>query len=162
MAQSGHHEIERVMVEGGAVPEEVAAVQGLLKRWGFEIDVEAGVPLSGGPPVDYVWIVYVWLAVPIASFFEAFGAEAGRDAYTAAKAWIRDIFDTRRTIGEPGEIALAAPDGSHLRLSTALPSEALDALREIDWSNARGGLIYWEPDRKEWLVWTEPDDHAEA
>jgi hypothetical protein len=144
--------IERVSIEGGASPEEVAKVQKLFADSGFSVDVDAGLPLSGGPPTDLVWGIYVFLGVPVAAFFSTLGAEAGKDAYAATKYWIKQIVAARKSPDGTGQISLAGRDGSHLRLSSELPDEALDALRDIDWSTLGDGFLTWDDDRGRWTV----------
>jgi hypothetical protein len=42
------------------------------------------------------------------------------------------------------------PEGTNVVLSEGLSDEALDALRDLDWSERHGGYLVWDSDRHEW------------
>jgi hypothetical protein len=44
-----------------------------------------------------------------------------------------------------------------MRVSSEIPGRALDALRDIDWSNAVGGHISWDDESGRWTL-AKPDD----
>jgi hypothetical protein len=144
--------INFVLIEGGASDAEVEQVRELFTRRGFRPEVNPGLPLTGGPPTELVWGVYVALAVPISSFFAALGTQAGKDAYEAAKDWVLELLAARRSEQGPGHITLVHNNATAMRISSEIPPEALDALREIDWSTTPGGFIEWVGDRGEWVV----------
>lgn len=96
--------INFVMIEGGASDAEVEQVRELFLRRGLRAEVNAGLPLAGGPPTELVWGVYVALAVPITSFFAALGTQAGKDVYDAAKDWVLELIAARRSEEGPGQI----------------------------------------------------------
>jgi hypothetical protein len=140
--------IRNVIVEVTASAEELAAVEGVFARAGFRVKGEAGLPPSGGPPVPVDWMLQVTLAVPIAAFFAAFASEAGKDAYGAVKAWLKDLQATRGTSGrvilwDAEDTTLAFGDGP-------IPDEALDALGSTDWGSLKGRYIAWDGERGEW------------
>jgi hypothetical protein len=99
--------IKFVLIEGGAPEAEVERLRELLARRKLTPDVNAGLPLTGGPPTELVWGVYLALAVPITSFFAALGTQAGKDAYAAAKDWIGEMIAARRSEAGPGHITLS-------------------------------------------------------
>lgn len=129
-----------------APPEEVAAVEATLARFGFGGKAVAGIPLSGGPPLPLDWVLTVTLAVPIGAFFSAFGAEAGKDAYAAFKEWLSDVRAARRATGDRGRITLQYEETS-LLLPADLPDAAVDALREIDWNAETSTYLVWDEAR---------------
>jgi len=94
------------------------------------------------------WVIYVTIAVPIAAFFQSFASEAGKDAYAAVKQWVKDVRETRN--GD-GSMVLRDPEHSNLVLNSGIPDEALEALRDLDWSEKRGDYLVWNDSRGEWL-----------
>ncbi len=79
--------IESVSLDDKAVPEEVEAVREAFRRYGFDPEVEASYLRKSAGLLP--WLVAVVLLSPIRSFFDAFGEDAGHDAYGAVKAWVR-------------------------------------------------------------------------
>ena len=150
----------RLLLEAPATPRELSDAEELFGRHGFEVRAEAGYPLTGGPVTELTWAVYVVLAVPIAAFLNSFAAEAGRDAYAAAKSWIKDVFDSRGREG-PGVLLVLDGEETQLRLHSEWRDEALEALREVDWDHARGGFLTWDQARREWTA-AHPDAETET
>ncbi len=141
--------IDEVIVEDTATPDEVAAVKEVFARAGFDVEVDAA---FGRRSADVLpWIVSVVLVTPIVAFFASFGAEAGKDAYGAVKAWIAELFAARRKSGNgEGAVELKDPDGTTLILSTRYPKDAIDALARISWDQHRGGYLTWDSEAGEW------------
>ena len=147
--------IESVYTEAGAGPGELAAVRDAFRRAGFEVEVEA-VVLRRSARVVLPWIVSVTLTVPIAAWFTAFAVESGKlaaqDTHAAVKAFVKGIFAARQDAGSGrGALDLEDPEGSHVSLTSDVPEEALDALGGIDWDEARGGYLTWDPAERKWL-----------
>ena len=136
-----------VALERGATDDERAAVEEAFRRVGFDVRATDTVEYRSSGPVP--WIVMVTLATPIAAFFHAFAAEAGKDAYAAVKQWVRDLWDARATAGE-GAVRLHDAQRSTLVLSTRIPDEALDALSRVDWEAVSGDYLTWDEARGEW------------
>lgn len=138
-----------VFIEETAPPGDVEAVEAAFAQAGFDVRVVAGYGRKAAGPLD--WVIHITLAVPILAFFASFGAEAGKDAYGSVKDWTRRLWSARRGAGTgEGSVVLADPEGSHLILSSSIPPDALDALREIDWTAKRGGYLIWDTARREW------------
>jgi hypothetical protein len=141
--------IEEVLIEAEAPPGQKQAVDEMFARAGF--DVQSRAALHRRSAGDLPWIVYVTLAVPIASFFAAFGSEAGKDAHAAVKAWAKAMYEARKESGlGQGHISLVDPS-NELVLASEWPDEALDALAEIDWAQVEGGYLVWYEGR-----WIDP------
>lgn len=140
--------IEEVLIEAEAPPGQAQVVDEMFGRAGF--DVQSRPALHRRSAGDLPWIVYVTLAVPIASFFAAFGSEAGKDAYAAVKVWAKATYDARKASGlGRGHISLVDPADTELVLGSDWPDEALDALAKIDWDQAEGGYLVWH--EGEWI-----------
>jgi len=141
--------IEGVIVEFEAPPEEIAAVQDVLASSGFQVAVKPLYPLTGGPPTELTWVLSVVLGVPLTAFFTALGTAAGTDAYGGLKVWVKRVRDARRPTPGPGEVRLHDPHTS-MAIPAEIPDEAIDALREIDWSAVRGGHLIWVEEQRAW------------
>ena len=140
-----------VRVDAAASRRRAKAVRKAFRRAGFEVDVTRDLPLRSAFVGDAGWLVDVSLAAPVAAFFASFGTEAGKDAYSAVKDWVRVVWSARRgwSRGE-GELVLSDPNGTELELSSSIPDEALDALREIDWDQQSGAYLAWDFDHGKW------------
>lgn len=144
-------EIAEVFIEARPdAAEHVAATKAVFARWGFQVQPRPEFPLTGGPPVDLTWAVTVVLVTPIVSFFGALGAEAGKDAYAAAKAWIKDVIEARREANGPGAIHISDSERVSVKIPAPISDEVLDALSEIDWASARDGFLVWDEERAQW------------
>jgi hypothetical protein len=142
-------EIE-VATDDLATDAELEAVDQAFRRAGFEVRAEAVVGRKSEGVLP--WVIYVTLTAPIASFFGSFAVEAGKDAYSTVKRWLREICESRQESGNgSGAVVLRDSEGSSLILTSQLPEEALDALRGLDWSEKRGDYLIWSHDRGEWL-----------
>jgi hypothetical protein len=138
-----------VFIEETAPEGHVEAVEEAFAEAGFEVRVAAGYGRKAAGALD--WVVHITLAVPIVTFFASFASEAGKDAYASVKEWTRKTWRARRDAGTgEGSIVLRDPEGSNLILSTSIPPDALDALRDIDWNESRGGYLVWDSVRREW------------
>lgn len=142
--------IQRVVIERTAPPEHAAAVKEAFARAGFDVEVECA---YGWKSADVLqWIVLVILALPLRGFLEGFGSAAGADAYKAVKAWLEDVSSARSGAGTgKGSIQISDPEHSNVILPSPLPDEAIDALRDLDWSEHRGDDLFWDRTRKIWI-----------
>jgi hypothetical protein len=140
--------VKDVSLDVRASAGEVRAVEDAFARAGFQVEARPVVITRGAfvPP----WVIYVTILVPVAEFFRAFAAEAGKDAYAAVKTWAKDVMAARRESGD-GSVDLRDPEGTTLILSTHFPEEALDALSEIDWDDVRGGYLLWDAEKERWF-----------
>lgn len=143
--------IRQLWVEFGASNADIARVDAVFAKYGLPAQAAEGYPLTGGPPVAIQWVVYVVLATPIGAFFATFGSEAGKDAYGAVKTWVQDLAAARQATGAAGKVQIHASDESSLVIPWAISTEALDALRQVDWNAMRGGHIIWSEQRKAWI-----------
>jgi hypothetical protein len=141
--------IENAFVEYGASPEEVNAVQAVLTGSGFSVTVRPEYPLTGGPPTELSWALYVALGVPITAFFTTLGSAAGTDAYAALKAWITRVHNARRPTRGHGEIRLVSSETSMV-IPAEIPDHAIEALRRLDWSALKGGHLIWVQEEGTW------------
>jgi hypothetical protein len=142
--------IDRVFIEARLSRDEaqIEAVENAFARWGFNVRAEPEYPLTGGPPVLISWAVVVLLSAPILSFFQALASEAGKDAYAALKAWVKDIVEARRTEKGSGEIRLQDSKGSMLVIPDSISDEGVELLRAIDWRGVN--FLVWDSERGQW------------
>jgi hypothetical protein len=145
-------QIARVVIEDTASATDIEATTVAFRQLGFTRPVE---PIYARRSAELLpWVVQATLAVPFAAFFASFGAEAGKDAYGAAKAWIRALWTQRReAAGREGTVHLEDAGQSHLILASTLPEEALDALGGLDWSRVVGDYLVWDDQGR---VWRDP------
>jgi hypothetical protein len=136
---------------GSGTPQQPPTVDDLriaLAQTGVEAEVEEGT-VVGGALVG--WIVTVTLATPVAAFFGAFGAAvgkaAGKDAYAALRAWLGG--QGARTY-DSGVVIVKGSDHREVELELPVPEEALDALRELDWSQVPTGSMVWDRQARCW------------
>jgi hypothetical protein len=148
--------IERVLVDDAASSDEVRAVEEAFAASGFPVHIDPRYERRGAGV--YPWVVSITLTVPIGAFLAAFAAEGGKDAYAAAKGWIRTVWAARReSVADHGSIELVDPEHTHLILATRITDEALDALATIDWDAVRGDYLVWDDARSEWRDPTRVD-----
>ncbi len=148
--------IEQVVIEDTAPPEHPAAVKEAFARAGLEVEVDPSYGRRSGEVLP--WIVLVVVGLPLKGFLEGFGKgfgeAAGRDSYEALKAWRNDVSSARSGAGTgEGSIQISDPEHSNVILSSALPDEAIDALRDLDWNEHRGDYLVWDGTRK---IWRDP------
>jgi hypothetical protein len=136
---------------GSRTPEPPPTVDDLrveLARMGVEAQVEERTVVGGAL---VAWIVTVTLATPVAAFFAAFGAAAGKaagkDAYAAFRAWLDG--QGSRTY-DSALVIVKGSDDREVELELPVPEEALDALRELDWSQMPTGSIVWDRQARCW------------
>jgi hypothetical protein len=139
-----------VHLDDEATQAEVEAVERAFRKAGYDTQPEASV---GRKSLELLpWVIYVTVGGTILSFFQGFGSEAGKDAWHAVKRWAREIWDAREGAGNgSGSIVLRDSEHSNVVLSNNIPDAALDALRDLDWSEHRGGYLVWNDERGEWV-----------
>jgi len=137
------------------------AVECAVRDIGFEVRVvRARHPTQDRPHAGEAlpWVVSIVLAAPIAAFFTAIGTKAGEGAYGALKAWLNRV----AAISDPGVYGhIEIVDEVNTRIDLrpkALPDEAFEALRHIDWSEFRGSELIWAEEKG---VWLDRDSYAE-
>src|SRR4051794_5856342 len=129
----------QVAIKGAAPPELVGAIAEALDSAGYEAEV-ADRYLAKGPIAD--WLIEIAVKDTVEGFFLALGA-AGFTKLT------RTVFE-REKDADRGRLKVVDRDGTQLTFPTVLPDEAIDALRDIDWSNIRGGSLTWAAERRAW------------
>jgi hypothetical protein len=137
--------VDDVLIEATATPPQVAAVNDVFARRGFDIEAR---PVWERRSADVLpWIVQLTLAVPIMAFLQSLGSEAGKDAY----AFVKEVFAARSDSGNGrGAIELSDSEETQLILSSEITDEALAALARIDWEQARGGYMLWNEADHQW------------
>lgn len=140
-------EIVSVYADVEALSDEVAAVEGVFRKAGFDVEVNATYERRS-TSANLPWIIGITLGVPITVFFTAVGTEAGEDVYAAVKAFVKDLWQTRAR--PDGSVSLKDPDGTQLILATRIPERAIDALANVDWSQKRGHYLIWDEVREAW------------
>jgi hypothetical protein len=100
----------------------------------------------GGPELP--WIISIAVGVPLAHFFGGFFGAAGKDSWEVVKGWIRELRAARGA--RRGTITLRSSDGTDVRIGSSLPDEALDALRDVDWSQQIGADLTWDAEAGRW------------
>jgi hypothetical protein len=145
-----------VIVDAGAPPNEMAAVQRAFEAHGIKAEVRDDyVRLAAG---ELPWVVDVtasiqWIALAFAS---GFAGNAGADAWTEYRSggwrglvhFIREIASARGN--DDGTITVHDPQGPDLLLDTKVPEEALPDLADLDWPAMQDGILGWNDERKEW------------
>ncbi|HEX7279300.1 MAG TPA: hypothetical protein VF255_06700 [Solirubrobacterales bacterium] len=110
-----------------------------LESSGYEAEI-ADRYVAKGPAAQ--WLIEIGVKSTIEGFFLALGA-AG---FTKLA---RTVFESEE--GEDrGRLEVLDKDGTRLTMSSRLPDEAVSALRDMDWSNIRGGSLTWVADRRAW------------
>jgi hypothetical protein len=134
-----------VSIDREASEEEVDAVDAAFREAGLDAEVRAS---YGRKSLDLLpWIVLI--ALPLKGFLDAFGREAGQDAYAALKRLVTRIREGRR--GNKGTIVVQSRESSTtLVLGDDLPDEAYAALFELDPKEYEGAYLLWDEDRGEW------------
>jgi len=139
-----------VSIEAEATAGQEEAVNEVFRRAGFEVESHATIFRASADLKP--WLVHVTVLVPLAAFFAAIGAQAGKDAYAVAKAWAKDMFEARKNSGlGRGSIVLHDLNGTQLILSSQWPDGAFDALPELDWAELEGGYLTWDETEGRWI-----------
>ncbi|MGD0166911.1 MAG: hypothetical protein ABSC51_06425 [Gaiellaceae bacterium] len=123
-------------------------VTALMREQGFEGSLALDRPQFRGGATS--WVIEVTLAVPVAAFISSFAAEAGKDAYAAAKEWLNSL---RRQVS--GRVAITDVTGACLVVDESLTEEALDALYSFDWESAPGAELTWNTETRRWTASTD-------
>ena len=139
----------QVIVEIEADDDEIARLGEVLRRYGIEADVRAGlVRLSEGPLPASTDIF-----IPIVAFLSAFAAAAGADAYRRVRAFVQDVNAARSASKRPaGTVHLRDLDHHfELLLQPNLDEDAYRALFELDLDQFfDGGIIWFDPETRHW------------
>jgi hypothetical protein len=143
-----------VQADVGATSQELAAVTEAFKRAGFVVRPEAVIAARSAGLVP--WLLYVTISAPIAAFFTSFasrsGSKAADDVYPLIRQWVEDLWAARRGAGNgTGSVVLQDSRDSQLVLSSTLPEEALEALRDVDWAAVEGDYPIWSEKKRQWL-----------
>jgi hypothetical protein len=78
--------------------------------------------------------------------------ESGGDVYPLIRQWVEDLWAARRGAGNgTGSVVLQDSRDSQLVLSSTLPEEALEALRDVDWAAVEGDYLIWSEKKRQWL-----------
>lgn len=139
----------RVEVDG-ATQEEVEGIERAFRRVGLNIPPEPPSTKLRSVELPPTWIIEVYIVwKTLQPFFDSFLTEAGKDAYAAFKQCVQELVGT---FGErPGFIRVIDADGSLIEIPSQIPDEALEALRNIDWSQQLPRDLFWSPRRQQWL-----------
>jgi hypothetical protein len=138
--------LAEVMIEDTAPPGHNEAVAEAFKRVDLVLEVEAVWMRKSADILP--WVVKVAVDGTLAGFFGALGV----NAYSKFKRLVHDLREARTGAGDgTGSIDISDSDNTHLILPDSLPDEALDALRDVDWSEKRGEYLVWKPNRHEWV-----------
>lgn len=149
--------VQRVRVEYTASVSEIEAIAAVFSRHGLAVEPEAVKGQRYGSVLP--WLIEITLAAPFAAFFTSAASEAGKDAYQAAKALLRDLARTRRKGSDHGSIDLIDSTSSHLILPAPIPEEALKALEQLDWTLIRSAYLLWDDEYGRWYeIDGEPKD----
>jgi hypothetical protein len=128
-----------VAIKAVAPPGLVGSVAEALNSAGYETEI-ADRYLAKGSAAQ--WLIEIAVKDTIEGFFLALGA-AG-----FAKL-VRTVFEPAEN-ADRGRLEVVDGDGTRLALPSALPDEAVCALREMDWSTIRGDALTWSEDRQVW------------
>jgi hypothetical protein len=144
--------VEQVLLERAASAADIEAVAGVLATHGVAVEPRAVKgQRSGGV---FPWLIEVTLAAPFAAFFASAASEAGKDAYSAAKSFLRGLARARHhhegDQGGEGTISLIDSTGSHIVLPAPIPTDALRALEELDWNQSGSAYLLWDDERGRW------------
>lgn len=138
-----------IVIEDTAPPEHVGAVVDAFSRAGVEVEVEAIYGRRAFDPLP--WVIVIELLGPVRAFVSGFFGAAGGDAYSGLKALLKDLVAARSGAGNgKGAIELRDPEHTAVIFSDALPDEAFEALRHLDWEEKRGDYLVWDARRNEW------------
>jgi hypothetical protein len=143
-------EIEIVALDAGASPGTAAAVELVFARAGFEVKAEPFKVRAGPFPV---LAVETGAGVTLAAFLRAFAAEAGEDPYATVKAWAREIFAIFAAVDPDHDRAIRIEDSEGtILILTTYNGKSIDALAEIDWEEACGKYLTWDPAAQRWQL----------
>jgi hypothetical protein len=127
------------------------AVRTAFGRAGIAVDVARDRPERSGGAVRL--FIEASLLVTISAFLKAFATSAGEDAYSGLKNWLRGVLphDDQQ---DGASVVLRDPSDTelHLPLSPSLPPQAIDALRDIDWTTVTGNELHWDDDDQKWVI----------
>ena len=145
-------DIESVVLDVAATPEEVTAVEEAFARAGYTVEASADLIFRSTGSAVFPWAVLVALVIPVKAFFEGMFSEAGKDTYLVLKRWVEEIVAARMPTARDGTIRISDPEGTDLVIAAGIPEEALEALVTLDWSELRGEYIGWDSDAGEWVT----------
>jgi hypothetical protein len=148
-----------VLLDRYATPDEVAEVRAVFERAGGSAMVRAvweKPPQTGN---GAFWMTLVLLGVSFKAFADGFFGKLGEDAAVALRDFVEDLREARMdsTHADDGWVEFDDVDETNVMLSSGVPEEAYQALLEIDWSHARGGMIMWDGASRRWFDPNRPD-----
>jgi hypothetical protein len=150
--------VEAVVVEYAAPTSEIEAMVTVLARYGVACRPEPTKGYRSGGALP--WLIEITLAAPFAAFFTSAATEAGKDAYLAAKDFLHGMARARQRDDRAfGAIYVIDSDRTHLVLPDDTPDTALSALRDLDWSQVRGGYLLWDEERGRWAEIDSEGEH---
>jgi hypothetical protein len=141
--------VESVLLESGASPDEVAALEAAFARAGFTVTAEAAYERRSAGALP--WVVLIIVTIGLGEFVRAFARTLGEEAGKGVAQLLRDILEARRSSPVArGSVQIRAGDGTMLTVSTETPEEGLDAIAEIDFEAKLGHYLLWDHERREW------------
>jgi hypothetical protein len=101
----------------------------------------------------------VLLGVSFEAFVDGFFGKLGEDTAVALREFVDELPEARRssTQADDGWVEFDDPDDTGVMLTSSVPIEAYRALLELDWSDARGGMIMWDEESGRWFDPNRPD-----
>lgn len=139
-----------LILDRSASAEEIDGVVAAFSRAGLPVDdAQAGYETKGVG--DGAWLVLVFLGgTAIGSYLHGFFAEAGEEDLHRFREWLTDVQAARNPSGETGALAFQDDQGTNLVVASKLPDEAIEQLRELDWSQEMGHYLVWNRSQRQW------------
>jgi len=135
------HEVDRdskeLLLEGMA---------STLERHGIEVEKGPLPYPTGGGPTPFT----IAATAPIAAFFAAIGAEAGRDAWRKLKALIADLRSPPEGADVEIIFVMVRPGARRIDIPLDLPDEAYRELIRIVAASEESGGLWWDAEEERW------------
>lgn len=140
----------RVILDDAATSDELRSVRNALSEAGFvPLSIEATLERRGAG--SFPSLIDVLVAIPLTAFFSSFASAAGKDAWATFKKLVTALGDARRTgRALEGSIVFRDDEGTNVVISASIPEEAIEKLRDVDWTQRRGHYLIWDPTRRAW------------
>jgi hypothetical protein len=145
------------IVDAGAAPEEMAAVESVFRAANVPATVRDDYVRLSAEVLPFV-VMFIapvtWVAAKFAGGFAAKAREDAWDEYRSGgwrglSRFITEIAAARQ--GRAGRTTIRDPTGPDLDLAYGIPDEALQELAELDWDVMRNGDLGWDPVTGQWL-----------